>query len=110
MHSRLTQIKSEFDIDVEYFYVQMVVNWLGHCFRHSSHLISKLLSLPVDGRLSELRSRGVETPLSFFALGSWLNLVEVGLHVDIAISGRPNDKRLFWPCFSLGSGVVRVDP
>ena len=86
MHSRLAHIKREYDIDVEYFYVQTVVNWLGHCFRHNSHPISKLLSLPLDGRLSELRSRGVETQISLFALGSWLNLVDVGLDVEFPIS------------------------
>ena len=85
----LEGIKSEFCINVQYFFIERVVSWVGHCFRHPSHPISKLLSLPLDGRLADLRSRGTETPLSFSALAFWNRLVDVGLDVAFPSSGRP---------------------
>ena len=52
-------------------------------------IISLLYSLPLDGRLAALRSRGAERPLSPFAVNYWLNLTQVGLDVDLPFSGRP---------------------
>ena len=89
VHDRLVSIKQAFSIDAEAFHVQVVVSWLGHCFRHPDHPISLLLSLPLDGRLTTLRSRGAETPLSNFALSSWLSFLDVGLDGDFPSSGRP---------------------
>ena len=64
-----------------------MVRWLGNCFRHPSMIISLLYSLPLDGRLAALRSRGAERPLSPFADNYWLT--QVGLDVDLLFSGRP---------------------
>ena len=34
VHDQLMQIRTDFNIDTELFYVQTVVRWLGHCFQH----------------------------------------------------------------------------
>ena len=52
-------------------------------------IISLLYSRPLDGRLAALQSQGDERPLSFFAVDYWLNLTQVGLDVDLSLSGRP---------------------
>ena len=97
-------IRRSFDIDVESFFVQTVVNWLGHCFRHKSQPVSLLLSLPLDGRLSGLRARGSETPLSNSALASWLALFDVGLDIEFPVSGRPNVRGSSGYAFRWGEG------
>jgi len=88
-HETLMQVRTELKVDVKLFFVQTVVKWLGHCFRHRHQPISILLSLPTEGRLAALRSRGPETPLSVFAASNWLNLIEVGLDIEFPVSGRP---------------------
>jgi len=88
-HDVLTGIRSEFSIDVQQFFLETVVRWVGRCFRHPSHPVSLLMSLPLEGRLNELRSRGTETPLSWSAFSFWTNLCEAGLDVDFPVSGRP---------------------
>ena len=98
------QIKQEFKIDAEYFFVQTVVNWIGHCFRHQSHPIYLLLSLPLDGRLVELRARGAETPLSNSMLANFLALVDVGLEVEFPTSGRPAVRGASGHAFRWGAG------
>ena len=40
----------------------------------------------------------------FFALGSWLNLVDVGLNVDFLVSGRPNVRGSSGHAFRWGAG------
>ena len=104
VHDRLMHIRRSFDIDVESFFVQTVVNWLGHCFRHKSQPVSLLLSLPLDGRLSGLRARGSETPLSNSALASWLALFDVGLDIEFPVSGRPNVRGSSGYAFRWGEG------
>ena len=52
---QLKALKTAHDICVQQYFVKTIVSWLGHCFRHPNHLISKLLSLPLDGRLTEHR-------------------------------------------------------
>ena len=89
VHERLTSIKSQHKCHVDLFYVQTVVKWVGHCFRHPLHPISQLLSLPLDGRLNDLRSSGTETPVSNASDWAWRALRAVGLDVDFPVSGRP---------------------
>ena len=104
VHDHLKAVQSEFKIDLQVFFVQTVVKWLGHCFRHCHQPITLLLSLPLDGRLAELRSCGSETPLSFSALASWLNLTEVGLDVDFPVSGRPDTRGTSGNAIRWGAG------
>ena len=51
----LQNIKGQYDICVQSFFIKTLVAWLGHCFRHPNHPITALFSLPSDGRLTELR-------------------------------------------------------
>jgi len=104
VHERLSTVKRELNIDAEHFFVQTVVRWLGHCFRHPDHPISLLLSLPLDGRLAIYRSRGSQTPLSNSALASWLSYFDVGLDVEFPVSGRPAIRGASGYAFRWGEG------
>ena len=89
IHEQLMHVKCQFDICVQSFFARTIVQWCGHCFRHSDHPVTKLLSLPLDGRLSELRSRGNANTLAESAIAFWRTLSSVGLQVDFPIAGRP---------------------
>ena len=64
--SELSRVQSEFGVCVQTFYCKCVVGYVGHCFRHTSHPISKLLSLPFSGRLISRRSQRRRDPVSGF--------------------------------------------
>ena len=67
-------------------------------------IISLLYSLPLDGRLAALQSRGAERPLSPFAVNYWLNLTQVGLDVDLPFSGRPRVRGASGQAIRWGAG------
>ena len=74
-------------------------------------IISLLYSLPLDGRLAALRSRGAERPLSPFADNYWLT--QVGLDVDLLFSGRPrvrgaSGQAIRWGRAGSGKSVMAV--
>ena len=77
---------------------------MGHCFCHCSHLISQLLSLPLDERLRTLRSRGSASEVSQSALASFLSFISVGLEVDYPIAGRPSVRGESGYAFRWGEG------
>ena len=78
--------------------------WVIHCFRHCSHPITQLLSLPLDGRLRTLRSRGSASEVSNSALSAFLSFVNVGLEVDFPIAGRPSVRGESGFAFRWGEG------
>ena len=104
VHECLQTIRSQFEIDVEFFYVQTVVNWLGHCFRHSLQPIFSLLSLPLDGRLAGLRSAGPQTLISDTSVANWLALFDAGLEVVFPSSGRLGVRGASGHAFRWGEG------
>ena len=100
----LFRIKREHSICVQEFVARTIVMWVGHCFRHCSHPISQLLSLPLDERLRTLRSRGSGSEVSQSALASFLTFISVGLEVDYPIAGRPSVRGASGFAFHWGEG------
>ena len=83
----LTLIKSNHNICLHDFYARVVVKWLGHCFRHVAHPVTRLLSLPLDGRLAELRMQGVRGEVSAAAWSIFESLTNLGVEVEPPVSG-----------------------
>ena len=88
VHSLLAIAKADFSICLHHFFVRTVVKWLGHCFRHHSQPVSALMSLPLDGRLADIRARGSQTDVSQSARSFWSLLSDVGLNLDFPVTGR----------------------
>ena len=85
----LRNVQNDFHVCVSSFFCKSLVKFLGHCFRHLDHPISKLLSLPLRGRLTDLRIQGRRSVPSSSAQVAFDNLLELGLEVGQLITGRP---------------------
>ena len=87
---QLRDIKSRYNICVQRFFVKTIVSWVGHCFRHPNHPISSLLSLPLDGRLTELRLLSGRSLVSEASLRVSELFSQLGVMVDPERSGPLN--------------------
>ena len=66
--SELQRVQSEFNVCVQSYYCKSLVSLIGHCFRHPSRPVTKLMSLPI--------SRKVRFSKAFETSGSiWLRSV-----------------------------------
>ena len=101
--SELRRVQSEFNICVQSYYCKCLVSYIGHCFRHSSHPISKLFSLPFAGRLTSLRllSRRVPSETAQMATEVLSNL---GIRMGHLIAGRPDVRGQSGYVFRWGEG------
>ena len=112
-HAYLQQIRSEYNIDTQIFFVRTVVRWLGHCFRHCLPEVILLLRFTLEERLAQLRSSDSETPRSASAVSAWLDLIDVGLGVDFPASGWPgvrgsSGKAIRWRAGWFGRLVMEI--
>jgi len=101
--SVLQQVQSEFKICVQTFYCKCVVSYVGHCFRHSSHPISKLFSLPFAGRLASLRLERRRAPSESAQMAREV-LRNLGMRVTALIAGRPDVRGQSGYVFRWGEG------
>jgi len=101
--AELERAQTEFNICVHTFYCKCVVSYVGHCFRHGSHPISKLLSLPLAERLSSLRLRSRRMP-SDSAQAAHQALTDVGIRLGGLIAGRPRVRSQSGFVFRWGEG------
>ena len=85
----LHHVQDEFNICLSTYFCKCLVSYLGHCFRHSDHPIFGLLSLPLRGRLTDLRLQGRRSVPSGLAQTNFDSLVNLGLEVGRLIRGRP---------------------
>ena len=85
------------------FYCKCLVSYVGHCFRHSSHPISKLFSLPLAGRLTSLRLESRRVP-SVSAQMARDFLGNLGIVLDPLVAGRPNVRGHSGYVFRWGEG------
>ena len=87
--AELERTQTEFNICVYTLYFKCVVSYVGHCFRHGSHPISKLLSLPLAERLCSLRLRNRRMPSDNAQVAHQV-LSDVGIRLGALIAGRPH--------------------
>ena len=87
---QLKALKTSHDICVQHYFVKTIVSWLGHCFRHPNHLVSKLLSLPLDGRLTEHRLLSGRSLVSEVSLRVSEFFSDFGVQVEPELSGPLN--------------------
>ena len=99
----LQRVQSEFKVCVQRYYCKCVVSYVGHCFRHSSHPISKLLSLPFAERLTSLRLRNRRLP-SETAQVAMDFLRFLGITPGPLVAGRPNVRGHSGYVFRWGEG------
>ena len=85
----LHSLKQRFHCCLHDFYAGSVVRYVGHCFRHSTHPISILLSLPLQGRLASLRLQGRRGAVSETAQATFEFLSNLGLSLDPLVGGFP---------------------
>ena len=101
--SELRRVQSEFNICVQSYYCKCLVSYIGHCFRHSSHPISKLFSLPLAGRLTSLRLEQRRVP-SDSAQMAREALEHLGIRLGSLIAGRPDIRGQSGYVFRWGEG------
>jgi len=99
----LQRVQSEFNICVQTFYCKCVVGYVGHCFRHSSHPISKLMSLPLAERLTSLRSQSRRVPSQTAEMARDF-LSSLGFSVGPLVAGRPDVRGQSGYVFRWGEG------
>ena len=85
----LHSAQDDFRICVRTFFCKSIVRYLGHCFRHPSHPITQLLSLPLGRRLTDLRMQGRRSVPSDSAQTFFNNLVSLGIEFGQLVAGRP---------------------
>ena len=65
------------------------MRYVGHCFRHFSHPVSKLMSLPLQERLTSRRLElGRRKVPSDSAQRSWELLCHLGFNLEPLVAGR----------------------
>ena len=101
--TELRRTQAEFDVCVQSFYCKCLVGYIGHCFQHSSHPISKLLSLPLAGRLTSPRERSGRMPSSTAEMAHQL-LSTLGISVGPLVAGRPDVRGQSGFVFRWGEG------
>ena len=101
--SVLQRVQLEFNVCVQSYYCKCLVSYLGHCFRHTAHPVTKLLSLPLAGRLASLRQQRPRVP-SIGALSARELLSRVGVRVDDVVAGRPDVRGHSGYVFRWGGG------
>ena len=101
--SELRRVQAEFDICVQSYYCKCVVGYAGHCFRHGSHPISKLMSLPFSERLSSLRERNRRVPSDTVQAAREV-LSHLGIRLGALIAGRPDVRGQSGYVFRWGEG------
>ena len=101
--SELQRVQSEFNICVQTFYCKCVVSYVGHCFRHSAHPISKLMSLPLAERLTSLRLRNRRLPSDTAQMARDM-LHGLGIRLDSLVAGRPDVRGQSGYVFRWGEG------
>ena len=99
----LQRVQLEFNVCVQSYYCKCLVSYLGHCFRHTAHPVTKLLSLPLAGRLESLRQQRRRVP-SISALSARELLSSVGVRVDEVVAGRPDVRGHSGYVFRWGEG------
>ena len=97
-------MQSEFNVCVQTFYCKSIVGYIGHCFRHSEHAITKLLSLPLAGRLTSLRLEGRRGVPSESAQAARNLLSNLGVRVGDLVAGRPQIRGHSGYVFRWGEG------
>ena len=102
--STLHNVQSEFKMCLSTYFCKSLVSYLGHCFRHSDHPVSGLLSLPLKGRLTDLRLQGRRSVPSGVAQAGFEALVNLGLEVGQLITGRPAIRGFSGPAVRWGEG------
>ena len=80
------------------------MTYLGHCFRHTRHPVTKLLSLPVLERLTSLRLLGRREVPTDAALSAWNHLETLGLELGELVSGRLGSRSFSGHPFRWGFG------
>ena len=85
----LRAVQSQFNICVQTYYCKCIVTFLGHCFHHSAHPVTKLLSLPLTGSLDALRPERPRDP-SGSAQAARQFLSFLGVQVERLVVGRPD--------------------
>ena len=86
----LARVQERFNCCVQTFYCKSVVAYLGHCFRHLGHPVTKLLSLPLFERLENLRLQGRRSEPSSIAQEARSFLSDAGLNLSQLVGGLPN--------------------
>ena len=83
----LQHVKDLYRVDMQDFYLNCIVKYVGHCFRHQGHAISQLMSLPTERRLTELRLQGRRGQVSSSSWSIFLRLESLDLTVDPPTAG-----------------------
>ena len=86
--SELQRVQREFNICVQSYYCKSLVGYIGHCFRHVGHPVTKLMSLPLAGRLDSLRQQRPRDP-SGSAQSARAFLTSIGIDLRNLVAGRP---------------------
>ena len=102
--SELKRVQDAFKISVHEYFCKSVVTYVGHCFRHVDSPVYKLLSLPLDRRLTDLRRQGQRTVPSGFAQASFNYLSELGFELGQLVAGRPQIRGQAGYAFRWGDG------
>ena len=88
MSHELQHVQTEFKTCVQTYYCKCIVSFLGHCFRHRTHPVTKLLSLPLAGRLDSLRQQRPRDPSGSAQVARQF-LTSLGVQLRELVAGRP---------------------
>ena len=102
--SELNRVQEHYRICVQTFFCHSIVQYLGLCFRHIEIPISRLLSLPLEGRLGALRSQHGRAESSDTAQAHRSILSNLGIQLGELIAGRLDVRRQTGYIFRWGSG------
>jgi len=102
--SELQRVQNDFNISLPEFFCESVVKYIGHCFRHLELPVSRLLSLPLDRRLTNLRLQGQRTVPSGFAQASFEFMSDLGFELGQLAAGRPQVRGQAGYAFRWGDG------
>ena len=94
---------ANFVVNLQTFYCKSLVGFLGHCFRHPAHPVTKLLSLPLAERLASLRQRNPRVP-SGLAQSARELMISVGVQIGELVAGRPGVRGHAGYVFRWGEG------
>ena len=101
--AELQRVQSEFNVCVQSFYCKSLVSYIGHCFRHCDHPVSKLMSLPLAGRLRELRLNSQRDPSGSAQVARFV-LSNLGVQLEGLVAGRPDVRGHSGYVFRWGEG------
>ena len=102
--SELSRVREQYDACIQSFFCGSIVRYVGHTFRHANHAVCQLLSLPLQGRLTQLRLQGRRRVPSETAQANRNLFVDLGIHISEAIAGSLDVRGHAGPVFRWGDG------